>query len=303
MELRQGPLGLQVRHRRATASPSRWCATTTATSSRRAGPRRSRSRRGGLAAARTGAGVGVLTGGRLTVEDAYAYAKFARVVLGTNDIDFRARERSRPRSATFLAARSPAASWRRPTPTSRPRRPSCSSGSSRGGVADRLPAAAQGRAQPRRCRSFGIAPFATDRVRKACGRPCCAPRPAPRPTVLDAPSPTRTRPRRCRQRLRRRAAQAGGGDPRRRAAGRGARCAVGCGRGSPTRPAPSWPGCRVGPVTAVRSRPAALPALLPGGRPRGTRRRGAGWRAGASDVCPATGRPRRRRDPRGRCRR
>ncbi|GIF05265.1 NADH-quinone oxidoreductase subunit G [Actinoplanes siamensis] len=36
-------------------------------------------------------GVGVLTGGRLTVEDAYAYAKFARVVLGTNDIDFRAR--------------------------------------------------------------------------------------------------------------------------------------------------------------------------------------------------------------------
>ncbi|WP_433828044.1 NADH-quinone oxidoreductase subunit G [Actinoplanes sp. CA-015351] len=36
-------------------------------------------------------GVGVLPGGRLTVEDAYAYAKFARVVLGTNDVDFRAR--------------------------------------------------------------------------------------------------------------------------------------------------------------------------------------------------------------------
>jgi NADH-quinone oxidoreductase subunit G len=34
---------------------------------------------------------GVLTGGRLTVEDAYAYSKFARVALGTNDIDFRAR--------------------------------------------------------------------------------------------------------------------------------------------------------------------------------------------------------------------
>ncbi len=33
----------------------------------------------------------MLTGGRLTVEDAYAYAKFARVVLRTNDIDFRAR--------------------------------------------------------------------------------------------------------------------------------------------------------------------------------------------------------------------
>lgn len=37
---------------------------------------------------------GVLTGGRLTVEDAYAYAKFARVALDTNDIDFRARPHS-----------------------------------------------------------------------------------------------------------------------------------------------------------------------------------------------------------------
>jgi NADH-quinone oxidoreductase subunit G len=44
----------------------------------------------GLKAARE-RGVGVLPGGRLTVEDAYAYAKFARVVLGSNDVDFRAR--------------------------------------------------------------------------------------------------------------------------------------------------------------------------------------------------------------------
>ena len=57
--------------------------------SRRAGPRRWRPRPRGLAAARGRAGV--LTGGRLTVEDAYAYAKFARVALDTNDIDFRAR--------------------------------------------------------------------------------------------------------------------------------------------------------------------------------------------------------------------
>jgi NADH-quinone oxidoreductase subunit G len=47
--------------------------------------------------------VGVLTGGRLTVEDAYAYAKFARLVLGTNDIDFRARPHS-AEEADFLAA-------------------------------------------------------------------------------------------------------------------------------------------------------------------------------------------------------
>ncbi len=46
----------------------------------------------GLTRARDGAyGVGVLTGGRLTVEDAYAYSKFARTVLHSNDIDFRAR--------------------------------------------------------------------------------------------------------------------------------------------------------------------------------------------------------------------
>jgi NADH-quinone oxidoreductase subunit G len=46
----------------------------------------------GLERARDGAyGIGVLTGGRLTVEDAYAYSKFARAVLHTNDIDFRAR--------------------------------------------------------------------------------------------------------------------------------------------------------------------------------------------------------------------
>ena len=45
----------------------------------------------GLSAARDRAGVGVLAGGRLTVTDAYAYAKFARLALRTNDIDFRAR--------------------------------------------------------------------------------------------------------------------------------------------------------------------------------------------------------------------
>jgi NADH-quinone oxidoreductase subunit G len=45
----------------------------------------------------------VLTGGRLTVEDAYAYAKFARVALGTNDVDFRARPHS-AEEASFLAS-------------------------------------------------------------------------------------------------------------------------------------------------------------------------------------------------------
>ncbi|MDI9949815.1 NADH-quinone oxidoreductase subunit G [Rhodococcus sp. IEGM 1305] len=56
----------------------------------------------GLAAARGNAGV--LVGGRSTWEDAYAYAKFARTALGTNDIDFRSRAHS-GEEAEFLAAR------------------------------------------------------------------------------------------------------------------------------------------------------------------------------------------------------
>ncbi len=53
----------------------------------------------GLTAGRTG----VLVGGRATTEDAYAYAKFARMVLRTNDIDMRSRPHS-AEEAQFLAA-------------------------------------------------------------------------------------------------------------------------------------------------------------------------------------------------------
>ncbi|MCK0516833.1 NADH-quinone oxidoreductase subunit G [Williamsia sp. DF01-3] len=55
----------------------------------------------GLRAARGRAGV--LVGGRATVEDAYAYAKFARTGLHTNNIDFRSRDHS-VEEAQFLAA-------------------------------------------------------------------------------------------------------------------------------------------------------------------------------------------------------
>jgi NADH-quinone oxidoreductase subunit G len=54
----------------------------------------------GLAAAGASA---VLVGGRATVEDAYAYSKFARIVLGTDNLDFRARASS-TEEAEFLAA-------------------------------------------------------------------------------------------------------------------------------------------------------------------------------------------------------
>lgn len=55
----------------------------------------------GLVAA--GGSTGVLVGGRSTSEEAYAYSKFARIVLNTNDIDFRSRPHS-AEEAAFLAA-------------------------------------------------------------------------------------------------------------------------------------------------------------------------------------------------------
>lgn len=54
----------------------------------------------GLKASKTA----VLVGGRATYEDAYGYSKFARVALGTNDIDFRSRLSSNE-EREFLAAR------------------------------------------------------------------------------------------------------------------------------------------------------------------------------------------------------
>ena len=54
--------------------------------------------------------VGVLVGGRATVEDAYAYSKFARVTLNTNNIDFRSRVNS-DEELDFLANVSKSATY------------------------------------------------------------------------------------------------------------------------------------------------------------------------------------------------
>jgi NADH-quinone oxidoreductase subunit G len=58
-------------------------------------------RRAAGALAESGARTAVLLGGKLTLEDSYAYAKFARTVLGTDSIDFRIR-RSNAAEADFL---------------------------------------------------------------------------------------------------------------------------------------------------------------------------------------------------------
>ncbi len=55
------------------------------------------------AAGLRGTAAGVLVGGRVSSEDAYAYGKFARTVLRTNDVDFRARPHSEEETA-FLAS-------------------------------------------------------------------------------------------------------------------------------------------------------------------------------------------------------
>ena len=57
----------------------------------------------GLTGAGAGSETGVFIGGRSTLEDAYAYSKFARMVLSTDNIDFRARASS-AEEAQFLAS-------------------------------------------------------------------------------------------------------------------------------------------------------------------------------------------------------
>ena len=222
VDLRQGPLRAS-----ATRSAATGCTTPlvrnaeTANWSRRAGRRRWTRRPRGCW--RRAAATGVLTGGRLTVEDAYAYAKFARVALDTNDIDFRARVHS-DEEADFLAAhvagrgrdldgsgrhlhRAGEGARGAAGRASRPRR--------------RRPASSCGCA--RRSASTASAPSPSPRTRPAAWRRraarCCPPRPAPRPSGW-----TRSRAASAwtsdGAAGRRGAARRGRGDRRRRAAGR-----------------------------------------------------------------------------------
>ena len=57
----------------------------------------------GLTKARANGGVAALPGCRLTIEDAFAWSKFTRLALGTNDVDYRSRAHSEE-EASFLAA-------------------------------------------------------------------------------------------------------------------------------------------------------------------------------------------------------
>ena len=218
----------------------------------------------GLLAARDGhgGGIGVLTGGRLTVEDAYAYAKFARVAAQTNDIDFRAR----PHSARGAGV---------PGRTRRRQR-----------TPERLDYAALEAAPAVLCvglepeeespivflrlrkavrkhgqQVFHLGQWTTPAVRADDG---AASRRADRLVTADPAVPGG---RGCESaRAGRRAVVVEAlrrGDPGRRAGGRGGGPVLGGGARWPRGPAPGWPGCRGAPVSAARSTPARRRTCCP----------------------------------------
>ena len=207
---RQGPLRVPLRPGRGPAhlpAGPRACRTGTASCGPRRGPRPSPSP---PAACAPPAPARVLTGGRLTAEDAYAYAKFARVALGTNDIDFRARPHS-AEEAGFLAVarRAVAASV---TYADLEAAPAVRAGrlEPEDEAAHDLPAAAQGRASTGTPGRRPSRPF-TSRGLRQDARPADPDRARRR-----GRGPRVARRRRARRRQRR-------GDPRRRAPGRHAR--------------------------------------------------------------------------------
>jgi NADH-quinone oxidoreductase subunit G len=173
---------------RATGSPARWCATTTAAAPAGQLDRGARPRRRGLRLARGEGGVGVLPGGRLTVEDAYAYSKFARWC-------------SAPTTSTPACARTPRGAGL----PRRARRRAATAGQdgvvtyadleqapavlarrlrAGGGVADRLPAAAQGRPPARHPGLHHRAVPLPGRGRRPPPG-CCRRPPGPRRLALD----------------------------------------------------------------------------------------------------------------------
>ncbi len=279
MELRQGPLGVPQRHPAGPAARADGPRRPTAPWSRRPGRTLWTWPPADWRRPAPASGVGVLAGGRVTVEDAYAYGKLARVALGSNDVDFRAR----PHSAE--EARVPRRARRRPG-SGRPgrrdvRRPRSRAGRgagrlrARGGVADRLPAAAQGGAQGLGAGVLG----------RAVRRPGVGPtgRAAARRRPRDRAAGARGAGRRCRGPARRHA--------RRRRRGRGPPAARARRRPAGRRAARRDPGCAVRGRQAGRGhrRPARL-GPAPGRRARRRRgRRAAGPAAGR-----ASGRRRRR---------
>ncbi|EUA56078.1 NADH dehydrogenase (quinone), G subunit [Mycobacterium intracellulare 1956] len=227
----------------------------------------------GLEAAR--GRTGVLVGGRATLEDAYAYSKFARIVLDSNDIDFRARPSS-AEEADFLAARIAG----RPMTVSYADLESAPVVVLAGFEPEdespivflRLRKAARKRGLP----VYAVAPFATRALDKMSGR-LIKTVPGAEAAALDGlatgevgdllSTPARS------------SWSANAWPP----------CRADCPlrRGSPIPPAPAWPGCRGAPASGARWRPVRCPGCCPAAVRWTTRPPGRRWRGpGTCPNCP-----------------
>ena len=217
-----------------------------------------------LAETRDRRGVGVLTGGRLSVEDAYAYAKFARVALRTNDIDFRARPHSAEETeflSAVVAGTGLGVTYRELEAAPAVLLAGFEPEEESPIVFLRLRKAARDRGM----RLFSAAPFATPSLTKALGT-LLPTVPGGEAALLDALAVGAAAMRTDRSLLPRprcagpgRSSSSGSGWPRVRAPCRGR-------FGWRRRPGPGSPGCRAGPASGARLDAGAFPTLLPGGR-------------------------------------
>ena len=260
VELRQGPVGVHLRHGvgdRITTpqirDERRQAAVRVVVGGARAWPRR------GLAAA---AGRRRRAGRRPDAPSKTPTPTRSSPgwCLGTNDIDFRIRAHSR--GGSRVPGADVAGQPMTVTYADLEKAPAVAAGRLRAGrgVADRLPAAAQGRPQ--------------ERCAGARRRPVRHPR-ADQDVRQAHPHRPGRRSGGARRLHRRDAAQPARRDhPGRRAAGDVARSAL---RGKPIgrrRPAPGSAGCRGAPATAARWRPARCRTCCPAADPSPTRRRG-----------------------------
>ena len=287
----KGRFAFTLHHGSTTGSPTRWCATTRpASCGRRRGRRRSPSPRAGSRPRGARSACSPAAGSPL--EDAYAYAKFARAVLGTNDIDFRARPHS-AEEADFLAAHVAARLGVTYADLEHATAVLLVGLRARGGVADRLPAAAQGGPRARHRASLASPRTPSRGLQQAAAARCCHGTPGDeaagaRPRVADDGEV---------------ALDAGG------VILVGERLATSPGALSarsprwPRRPARGWPGCRAGPASAARSsgllpepaarRPPARRRRRPGRPGRGLgRRRCCRRRRAATPTASSPPRPR-----------
>ena len=215
----------------------------------------------------------MLTGGRLTLEDAYAYAKFARVALASNDIDMRARPHS-AEETEFLADRGGRLRRRHGRELLRSLEQAPAVLLAGFEPEDESPIVflrLRKAARTGRTPVYSVAALASPGLARMCGTllPSGA---GNRGRGCSPAGRTRPAPGRCQRaaddvlcRSRPGAAPAGGGDPGRRAARRGTRRADrGRRLAERTGARLAWIPRRAGERGAIEA--GALPVLLPGGR-------------------------------------